>query len=89
MGVADAQTRDESFGRRRRPGDPLMPRRRKPSVPWLIVGPDPFFATCERCGKREPKPELPIPLDAAVLFMRYLVAKHRNCQPGAGDRKGR
>jgi len=58
-----------------------MTRRRRPDVTWLVCGPDPHFATCERCGHHEPPPDLPMPLKAAAMYMRYLVEKHRHCPP--------
>jgi hypothetical protein len=53
-------------------------RRRK--IPrWIRMGPEPYFATCERCGKQEPMPELPIPVDALLRYGDYVGEKHRLC----------
>jgi hypothetical protein len=49
-------------------------------VTWVIMGPEPYFATCQRCGKQEPMPELPMPLDAFPKFCEYVVAKHQFCR---------
>jgi len=55
-----------------------MTRRR--IAPWLIMGPDPYLATCKRCGKQEAKPELPCPVDALVRYGEYLSERHRYCK---------
>ena len=59
-------------------------RKRHRGIDWVTVGPGFHFATCQRCGRHEPPPELPTPLAAAVLYMRYVVAKHAHCRPAAG-----
>jgi len=48
-------------------------------VHWVTLGPEPYLATCSRCGAREPRPELPAAADAVVLYLRYVVARHRLC----------
>jgi hypothetical protein len=50
-------------------------------VYWLTVGPSPYIATCQRCGKHEAAPKLPISLDGFGAFLKYLMALHRNCPP--------
>lgn len=49
-------------------------------VTWVIAGPEPWLAHCERCGVRIPKPKLPTPLPAAVKYMEYAVEAHRYCR---------
>lgn len=51
-------------------------------VTWVTLGPDPHFATCQRCGQMEPMPDLPMPLDAFTPFVEYVKARHQRCQPG-------
>lgn len=57
---------------------------KKKPVTWLMVGPEPFMATCHRCGKTEPKPELPTPFEAGIRYLEYLTEKHRHCQEPEG-----
>ena len=52
----------------------------KKQVTWVFTGPEPYFAHCERCGECEQKPNLPAPIKAAVLYMRYVVERHRWCR---------
>jgi hypothetical protein len=47
---------------------------------WVTVGPEPHLATCQRCGGTVAKPELPIPLGAAVKYFEYAVALHAHCR---------
>lgn len=61
-----------------RDGASVMKQR---GVYWLTVGPSPWFATCQRCGKHEAGPKLPIPISAFVLFGKYLTELHRHCPP--------
>lgn len=53
---------------------------RKKPVTWLLVGPEPHMAHCERCGGTEPKPELPTSFEAGIKYLEYLTEKHRYCQ---------
>ena len=62
---------------------------RRGGVPWVVGGPDPYLATCERCGVREPKPQLPAPADAVVLYLRWVIEKHRLCVEGGGRGENR
>ena len=55
-------------------------RRRKG---WVLMGPEPHFAHCTRCGGLEEKPDLPLPVDAVVAYVRYVVAKHKDCPKGS------
>lgn len=57
---------------------------KKPAVDWVVLGPDPFLATCERCGRTEEKPELPLLVDAFVKYIEFIVAKHARCTPQFG-----
>lgn len=53
-------------------------------VRWLHVGPDPYLATCERCGKHVDKPPLPAPADAFVAYLRYAEKLHAHCKAEVG-----
>lgn len=57
---------------------------RRQSIDWLIAGPDPYLANCERCGQYEEKPPLPMEIDAVLAYMKYVTAKHRLCKPKGG-----
>ena len=51
-----------------------------PEVPWLMMGPDPFMATCRRCGRSEPQCDLPNAIDVLVKYMAYISARHAACE---------
>jgi hypothetical protein len=53
---------------------------KKAAVSWVFVGPEPHMATCRRCGKHEPKPELPTSFEAAIKYLEYITEKHRYCE---------
>lgn len=61
---------------------------KKATVPWLIMGPEPHLATCQRCGKQEAKPELPADVEAVLLYLRYIMERHRYCEEVALKREG-
>lgn len=50
---------------------------------WVVMGPEPHFAHCERCGQTVPKPALPAPIDLVVGWMNAAVKMHANCKPRA------
>lgn len=54
----------------------------EPAAPWLKVR-GPGLATCERCGKNEPAPELPCSIDALLAYMRYITLRHVGCEAKA------
>jgi len=56
---------------------------KKDTVPWVTIGPEPYLATCARCGKQESKPELPTPVEAALKYFGYIIEKHRYCEARA------
>jgi len=55
----------------------------KSRCPWLFLGPEPYYATCGRCGKQEPMPELPVPVTAFIKFSEYVIERHRLCKEKA------
>lgn len=56
-----------------------MPKR-KQRVTWVTMGPDPYFATCNRCGEHIDAPKLPMPLKAFVKYGEYIAERHRYCE---------
>lgn len=52
---------------------------RETRAPWVTMGPDPWFATCQRCGTHERQPELPLPIPAFVAYADFVIAKHEGC----------
>lgn len=52
----------------------------------LTMGPEPYLATCDRCDKHVPKPELPEGIEAFVLYCRYVAAKHAKCKRSERER---
>lgn len=45
----------------------------------LLVGPEPYLATCERCGARLPMPEMPMKMQAFVRLLKSAVSEHATC----------
>jgi len=54
-------------------------------VTWVVMGPEPYLAHCQRCGQTIEKPTLPCPLDMAVAWMKAAVKLHAHCK--AKDQK--
>ena len=48
---------------------------------WVLMGPEPHFAHCERCGAVIPKPALPAPINMVTAWMKAAVDLHRDCKP--------
>lgn len=69
----------------------MMMAMRKPSrsaVDWLTLGPEPYMATCKRCGARIDKPPLPATMGAVVKYLAYAEEAHRHCKPNVLDKEG-
>ena len=49
-------------------------------VSWVVMGPEPHFAHCERCGRPIEKPTLPAPIQMVVAWMEAGVKLHRKCK---------
>jgi hypothetical protein len=49
-------------------------------ITWVTMGPDPYFATCNRCGKHVDKPPLPMSISAFCKYNAYALELHRNCK---------
>lgn len=58
---------------------PSSRRRPKRGIWWVSMGPEPYMATCQRCGKHEPKPELPVGLSAFETYIEYVSKRHAHC----------
>ena len=50
-------------------------------VKWVKLGPDPWLATCGRCGEHERKPRMPTPVDALIRYLDAALAAHEFCRP--------
>ena len=50
-------------------------------VTWLVMGPEPHFAHCTRCGGTVPKPTLPAPIDLVVGWTNAATKMHQHCKP--------
>lgn len=59
---------------------PRTPRARKARV---LLGPEPHLAHCTGCGGTIPKPVLPSPIDAFVVYLRYAEKLHVGCREDA------
>lgn len=53
-------------------------------APGLLVGPEPYLATCERCGARLPKPDMPMKAQAFLRLLKSAVNEHAVCRAPAG-----
>jgi len=56
-----------------------MPARLR-NVTWVMLGPEPFYGTCQRCGGTVAKPITPCPIDAFVAYSVYALELHERCQ---------
>jgi hypothetical protein len=64
------------------PGSGRPVRARKLSrCDWLVVGPEPHFAHCERCGATIPKPGLPAPFEMVIAWTEAALKMHKHCKP--------
>ena len=64
-------------------------QRTKPNrsaVDWLTLGPEPYMATCRRCGARIEKPPLPATIGTVVKYLAYVEEAHRHCKSNALDK---
>lgn len=52
----------------------------KARVTWVVMGPEPHLAHCERCGATIEKPTLPAPIPMVVAWMKAAVQLHKNCK---------
>ncbi len=76
-------TRWWTLGRKRHDNRRADVSRAKRDIPdWIVMGPAPHFATCQRCGKAVPEPVLPMPVDALFAFMEYAGLLHARCKVG-------
>ena len=48
-------------------------------VDWVLLGPEPWLATCARCGGRIDKPPLPQPVAAFCAVLEAQVKAHAGC----------
>lgn len=64
---------------------------RTKKVSWVVLGPEPYLATCLRCGVREPRPPMPLVIDYAVAWIRVALERHAHCAltPGPSPKPGR
>ncbi len=51
----------------------------KPRTDWVVLGPEPHLATCQRCGTVVPMPQLPLEISRFVRLIRSIERKHRDC----------
>lgn len=45
----------------------------------LMVGPEPYLATCGRCGARLPMPEMPMKMQVFIGLLKSAVSEHAVC----------
>lgn len=45
----------------------------------LMVGPEPYLATCGRCGARLAMPDMPMKLTAFIGLLKSAVSEHAVC----------
>ncbi len=66
--------------------DQLPPSDDTQVSPWVTLGPEPYMATCGRCGRTEPKPELPLSMEAFGAYLTFVALKHRDCVEPVSER---
>jgi len=52
----------------------------------VVVGPDPYLASCKDCGKTWDMPDLPIELSAFARQLKRVARVHAGDCPGFTDR---
>lgn len=57
----------------------ITKRKRVARITWVTLGPEPYLATCKRCGRREPKPNLPMLLDTLPGYLESIALTHELC----------
>lgn len=62
-----------SGGKRTKRGQPAP-------APWVLMGPEPWLATCHHCGGHLEKPPMGRPLSAVLKYVDGFVAVHAGCQ---------
>jgi hypothetical protein len=55
-----------------------VPKKRKPGN--VVLGPEPHFATCTRCGEHIEKPKMPLSIPAFVAYCNYAEELHARCE---------
>lgn len=45
----------------------------------LLVGPEPYLATCERCGARLPMPDMPMKMSGFIRLLKSALNEHAVC----------
>ena len=50
------------------------------AITWLMCDPEPYLAHCQRCGRKEAMPKLPMLLDAAGPLLEAIVLTHELCE---------
>jgi hypothetical protein len=58
-----------------------MAASKRPAASWVVMGPEPHLASCQRCGATVPKPDLPIDLKEFVHYLGDAVRAHARCKP--------
>lgn len=56
---------------------------KRPIVPWVTVGPEPYLATCQRCKATINKMPRSVPLEAFVAYLHDAQLAHQGCQAQA------
>jgi len=58
----------------------MAAKRKRKRQAWVRMGPEPYLATCDRCGGHVEKPPIPCPLDAFVIYLDFAVSLHAHCE---------
>lgn len=53
---------------------------RAKKVEWLVMGPAPWLATCNRCGDHVENPPMPASMEAVLAYINYAVLAHAGCR---------
>lgn len=64
-------------------------RRRRPplrALSWIVMGPEPWLASCLRCGDVLRSPKMPVEIGPLARFLKAWADIHRDCaEPEAGS----
>lgn len=54
---------------------------------WVVMGPAPYFATCQRCDGTVPHPPLPLEMLEFTRYLKEAAEKHAKCLPKVAPKR--
>lgn len=52
----------------------------RPQTAHIVMGPEPAWATCTRCGEKLAPLSLPTRIEVVLAYQRGFIAAHRSCK---------